>query len=86
MTYAVYYRTGGTHRCEWRALFNTVQGEKQSLDNVERLERAGYKAIRVKTEWFESIGLPIGWEPKAVDWQHDQIIVDQYATLHIKAA
>ena len=86
MTYAVYYRTGGTHRCEWRALFDTCQTDKQSLDNIERLERMGYKALRVKTEWFESIGLPIGWEPSSVNWDKDQIIYDKYATLHIKAA
>ena len=86
MTYSVIYRTGGTHRCEWRKLFDTCQTLEQANANVERLERMGYKALRFETDKLELIGLPIGWTPKSVNFERDQIIVDQYATLHIKAA
>jgi hypothetical protein len=86
MAYAIVYRTGGTKRCEWRKLFNVCQTLDQANANVERLERMGYKALRFETATLDAIGLPIGWEPKSVDFERDQIIIDQYATLHIKAA
>lgn len=86
MTYSVVYRTGGTQRCQWQKLFNTCQTIEQANANVERLERMGYKALRFETRVIDTIGLPIGWEPKSVDYARDTIIVDTYATLHIKAA
>lgn len=86
MTYSVIYRFGGPERCQWNKLFNTFQTLEQAIENVERLERMGYKALRFKTDKLNAIGLPIGWEPNKVDWKRDTIIIDRYATLHIKAA
>jgi hypothetical protein len=83
--YSVIYRTGGTHRCEWRKLFSEYQTLEQANANIERIERQGYKAIKIKTDKIKLIGMPIGWEPGLVDWENDKIIVDQYATLHIVA-
>jgi hypothetical protein len=86
MDYAVIYRTGGTKRCEWRRVFVVYRTLDAANAGVERLERMGYKALRFEAATLDAIGLPIGWEPKSVDFERDQIIVDRYATLHVKAA
>lgn len=83
--YSIVYRTGGAKRCEWRKLFSEYQTTEQANANIERLERMGYKTIKLESDKIKIIGLPIGWEPNLVDWESDQIIVDQYSTLHIAA-
>lgn len=73
-------------RCEWRKLWSTYACIDDANANVERLERMGYKALRFESNVLDTIGLPIGWEPKNVDFETDQIIIDRYSTLHIKAS
>jgi len=84
MTYEVIYRTGGTHYCTWRKVLNKCTDRSEALQVAKDLERQGYHALVRTTKELESIGLPVGWEYGAVDWENDEVTVTPYETVHIK--
>lgn len=84
MTYEVIYRTGGTHHCTWRRLYYRYKDRSNAVAKAQEIERMGYKSAIRTTEDLERIGLPIGWNFDAVDWDNDEVTVTPYETVHIK--
>jgi hypothetical protein len=83
-TYAVIYRSGGTHRCTWTRCLVRFTELQKAFDLKEELERMGYKALALRTEVLEAIGMPIGWEANSVDFEKDVVEVNQFQTFHEK--
>lgn len=85
MTYAIVYRTGGTHNCTWQRVFEGHADVASANAQAAALERMGYKALVMPTAQLDAIGLPIGWTPAHVDHERDTIVVRSHDTLHVKA-
>jgi hypothetical protein len=86
MTYSLAYRTGGTHHCQWRRVFDAYETREAAQTEAARLERMGYKANVYETARLDSVGLPVGWNYDSVDWEADRVYVARYVTEHVKAA
>ncbi len=82
-TYAVVYRSGGTHNCHWRRVFGRYT-TRESAGMVESIERGGRKALVFTTAQLDAVGLPIGWEPGSVSYDNDHISISAFETHHIK--
>ena len=80
MTYAICYRTGGTHDCKWTKLSAQYPTREEALDRALAIEAAGYKANVHK----DGDGLPVGWEPGLVDWENDVVTYSPMQTHHVK--
>jgi hypothetical protein len=70
--FVVIYRTGGPKMCMWKRMhgaFNLKEAEAQE----ENLERSGYKTLLTPLDYFEEVGMPVGWDAESVDWKNDSI-------------
>jgi hypothetical protein len=63
-SFVVYYRTGGTHKAEWRDVWETYSDRATATAKADEISRMGYKAVVNTARARKSLGLPIGWCPK----------------------
>jgi hypothetical protein len=74
--WTIYYRAGGTHKCEWRrivGIFSTVDARAKS----DEIARMGYRTVMNYADLADSHGLPIGWDATSVDYDQDMIEVER---------
>lgn len=84
-SFSVVYRSGGTHRCTWTRILDSFD-ETGAKARAAEIELGGRKALVFETSSLDAIGLPVGWEPKLVDWQADHIeLRGSFQTFHEKA-
>ena len=54
------YRTGGTHNAKWqRAL--PLKSKEEAEHQADEIRRMGYKTLTNTTEFWNTIGLPVGF-------------------------
>jgi hypothetical protein len=70
--YVLIYRRGGEQVCSWHRGSN-FSTEANARAAAAAVELAGYKTIVRPYVEVVSNGLPIGWEPKLVDHECDEI-------------
>jgi hypothetical protein len=83
-TYTVVYRSGGPADCTWRRTFPPHPTRDAALKQTHELEQAGYHSIIDLTSILDRMGLPVGWESAAVDWENDTITQTAEMTRHTK--
>jgi hypothetical protein len=54
------YRTGGTHNAKWQRAF-PLKTEAEARAQALEIERQGYKTHTNTTEFWNTIGLPVGF-------------------------
>ena len=79
--FCVVYRTGGELACEWH------RGPCGSFEvcqiKAEEIRRMGYKTIIQDRTALSIMGLPIGWDADAVDWENDVVEIGKDRTRHV---
>jgi hypothetical protein len=70
--FVVLFRTGGTKQCMWKRMHGAVNF-KTAEKHANDLEMQGYKSLVTPLDYFEDIGMPVGWDAESVDWQNDRI-------------
>lgn len=71
-TYVLIVRYGSETECMWeRAYAPMSHGAAVELQQYH--EAKGRRAIVRSKRDVDTIGLPVGWEPKGIDWERDEI-------------
>ena len=86
MQFVIAYRTGGTHHCQWRRVLDAWETRERANAEAAKMERMGYKANVYEAAKLDAMGLPVGWEAGAVDWEADHTFMSRMVTEHRKAA
>ena len=79
--YVILYRTGGWAACKWLRLIGEAP-LSEAKEKVADLTKRGYKAFYRPAEEHESLGMPVGWHWKLVDYRIDHVYVDAHTSTH----